>query len=101
MRESPGARATVDDRVLVKEPVNTLHRDSHHPKLAHDQYTGPWKIINVIHERLSFTVQLTAAESASAKLQRLTSSLTTRARWNFGCRSRTSSRIWCGRLTLD
>ena len=58
IRESPGARAAVDDRVLVKEQVNTLHRDSHHPKLAHDHYTGPWKVINVIHERLSFTVQL-------------------------------------------
>ena len=58
VRESPGAQAAVGDRVLVKEPAAALHRDSHHPKLAHDHYTGPWTVINIIHERLSFTVQL-------------------------------------------
>eukprot|EP00903_Cladosiphon_okamuranus_P021321 g19591.t2 len=57
-RESPGAKVTVDDLVLVKEPINTLHRDSHHPKLAHDHYISPWKVINTIRDRQSFTVQL-------------------------------------------
>ena len=58
VRESPGAQAAVGDRVLIKEPATTLHRDSHHPKLAHDQKKGPWKITGAIYERLSFTVQL-------------------------------------------
>ena len=56
-RGSPGAAAAVGDLVLVKEPIASLHRDSHHPKLAHDHYTGPWKIVDVIRDRLSFTVQ--------------------------------------------
>eukprot|EP00752_Nemacystus_decipiens_P004057 g3715.t1 len=57
-RGSPGAKAAVGDYVLVKEPDSTLHRDSHHPKLTNDHYTGPWKVINAIRDRLSFTVQL-------------------------------------------
>ena len=57
-RESPGAKAIIGDLVLVKEPVNTLHRDVYHPKLGHDHYAGPWEVINVIHDRVSFTVQL-------------------------------------------
>ena len=58
VRESPGAQAAAGDRVLVKEPATTLNRDNHHPKLAHDHYTGLWKITGVISEGLSFTDQL-------------------------------------------
>eukprot|EP00903_Cladosiphon_okamuranus_P016079 g14843.t1 len=57
-RESPGAKAQVDDFVLVREAPVFLYRDSLHPKLAHDHFTGPWKVVNVLQERLCFTVQL-------------------------------------------
>ncbi|CAB1096262.1 unnamed protein product [Ectocarpus sp. CCAP 1310/34] len=57
-RESPGAKTAVGNYVLVKEPAATLHRDGHHPELTHDHYIGPWKVTEVIHDRLSFAVQL-------------------------------------------
>ena len=57
-RESPGAKARVGDLVLVHETPVSLYRDSLHPKLAHDHFTGPWKVINVLLDRLCFTVQL-------------------------------------------
>ena len=57
-RESPGAKAQVGDLVLVHETPVSLYRDSLHPKLAHDHFTGPWKVINVLLDRLCFTVQL-------------------------------------------
>lgn len=56
-REPPGAKTVSGSLVLVKEKSNTHHRDSLHPKLAHDHYAGPWRVINVIRDRLSFTVQ--------------------------------------------
>lgn len=57
-RESPGAKARVGDLVLVRETPVSLHRDNLHPKLATEHYTGPWKVINVLLDRLCFTVQL-------------------------------------------
>jgi len=57
-RESPGAKAQVGDLVLVRETPVSLYRDSLHPKLAHEHFTGPWKVINVLLARLCFTVQL-------------------------------------------
>eukprot|EP00903_Cladosiphon_okamuranus_P005335 g5333.t1 len=57
-RESPRAKAQVNDFVLVRETPVSLYRDSLHPKLAHDHFTGPWKVVNVLQERLCFTVQL-------------------------------------------
>ena len=57
-RTSPGARAQVGDKVLVKESASTLYRDGVHPKLAHDHFTGPWKVVNVVRAGLSFTVRL-------------------------------------------
>ena len=46
------------DKVLVRESASTLRRDGVHPKLAHDHFTGPWKVINVVTTGLSFTVRL-------------------------------------------
>ena len=54
LRTSPGAKTQVGDIVLVRESSSTLHRDGAHPKLAHDHFTGPWKVVNV----LSFMVRL-------------------------------------------
>eukprot|EP00752_Nemacystus_decipiens_P018520 g16605.t1 len=57
-RESPGANAQAGDLVLVRETPVSLYRDSLHPKLAHEHFTGPWKVVNVLLARLCFTVQL-------------------------------------------
>lgn len=57
-RTSPGAKAIVGDKVLVRESASTLYRDGVHPKLAHDHFTGPWVVVNVVRVGLSFTVRL-------------------------------------------
>ncbi|CAB1113987.1 unnamed protein product [Ectocarpus sp. CCAP 1310/34] len=57
-RASPGAKSRVGDKVLVRESASTLHRDGVHPKLAHDHFTGPWVVVNVVRMGLSFTVRL-------------------------------------------
>ena len=57
----PGAKARVGDKVLVKESATTLYRDGVHPKVAPDQFTGPWsvvRVVRVVREGLSFTVRL-------------------------------------------
>ena len=43
-RKSPGAKAQVGHKVLVRESASTLHRDGIHPKMAHDHFTGPWVV---------------------------------------------------------
>jgi len=57
-RESPGAKTQVGDLVLVRETPVSIYRDSLHPKLAHEHFTGPWNVVNVVLARLCFTVQL-------------------------------------------
>eukprot|EP00752_Nemacystus_decipiens_P018499 g16585.t1 len=57
-RTSPGAKARLGDKMLVRESASTLHRDGVHPKLAHDHFTGPWVVVNVVRAGLSFTVRL-------------------------------------------
>ena len=58
-RKSPGAKAQVGYLALVCETPVSLYRDSHHPKLVHEYFTGSWKIVTVLLERLCLTVQLT------------------------------------------
>lgn len=67
-RESPGAKAAVDDLVLVEKPIATLFRERHHPKLAHGHYTGSWTVTNVILDRLSFTVRLNGRRIRQGKI---------------------------------
>lgn len=57
-RAAPGAEAVVGNLVLIKEAINISHADGHHLKLAPDRLAGPWKVIDVIRERLGFVVQL-------------------------------------------
>ena len=44
--------------MLVRESTSTLRRDGVHPKLAHDHFTGPWKVVIVVTAGLSFMVRL-------------------------------------------
>ena len=46
------------DKVLVRESFSTLYHNGIHPKLAHDHFTGPWKVVNVVTAGLSFMVRL-------------------------------------------
>lgn len=57
-RASPGAKAKIGDKVLVKEATRTPHNDGLHPKWARDHLTGPWKVVNVVWQGLSFTIGL-------------------------------------------
>ena len=53
-----GAKARVGDKVLMRESAITLYRDGVHPKLAPDQFAGPWSVERVVREGLSFSVRL-------------------------------------------
>lgn len=53
----PCAKATHGDLVFVKEASHILHTNGHHLKLVHNYFTGPWKVVNVVKDRLSSTVQ--------------------------------------------
>lgn len=44
--------------MLVNEPASHLHKDGLHLKLAHDHFTGPWKVENVVRQGLSLIVIL-------------------------------------------
>eukprot|EP00752_Nemacystus_decipiens_P009968 g8890.t1 len=57
-RESPEAKAQMGDLGLVQESPVSFYRDSLHPKLAHEHFTGQTKVINVLPDRLCFTVQM-------------------------------------------
>ena len=43
-RQSPGERARVGDLMLVKEADSKLAREGTHAKLAHEHWTGPWRV---------------------------------------------------------
>lgn len=47
--DESGARDDIADLAMV-EPTNPCH----HPNLVHGCYTGPWKVVGVILDRLSF-----------------------------------------------
>lgn len=44
--------------MVVRETAVSLHRDSHHPRLAHEHFTGSRRVDNVVLDRLCFAVQL-------------------------------------------
>ena len=70
------------DKVLVRESASTLHRDGVHPKLAHDHFTGPWNVVNVVRAGLSFTIRLHGRQIRQRTVAALpTSSRSTRRRW--------------------
>lgn len=47
-RPSPGSRVKVGDWVMVKESDSTLNSQGTHPKLLHDHFTAPWRVIKVL-----------------------------------------------------
>jgi len=57
-RVSPGRQAKIGNYVLVKEAASTLSREGIHSKLAHEHWTGPWRVVRVIHPGLSYAVHL-------------------------------------------
>ena len=53
-RSSSGEQTQVGNRVLVKEAASKLGRDGIHAKLAHEHWTGPWRITSVEQPGLSY-----------------------------------------------
>ena len=53
-RGSSGQQTRVGDRVLIKEAVSKLGREGIHAKLAHEHWTGPWRITAVEQPGLSY-----------------------------------------------
>ena len=46
------------DLVLVRESDGSLHRQGMWPKLAHEKWTGPWKVVEVVIEGLSVVIEM-------------------------------------------
>ena len=59
-RTSVGTRVVVGDNVLVKEAESVMARKGIHHKLAHENWTGPWEITEVVLPGLSYTVAMNA-----------------------------------------
>lgn len=56
-RASPGGQSKVGDNVLVQgAAASTLSREGVHSKLAHEHWTGPWQVVNVVRPGLSYAV---------------------------------------------
>ena len=53
-----GDKGKVRDYVLVKESASTLSREGVRSKLAHEHWTGPWRVVRTVHPRLSYAVHL-------------------------------------------
>ena len=53
-RSSSGQETGVGDRVLIKEVANKLGREGLHATLAHEHWTGPWRITSIEQPGLSY-----------------------------------------------
>ena len=57
-RPSAGTRVALGDLVLARESDSSLHRQGMGPKLVHEKWTGPWKVVEVLIERLSSVIEM-------------------------------------------
>ena len=57
-RTSVGTRVVVGDKVLVKEAASVMAREGIHNKLAHEHWTGPWEVTEVVLPGLSYIVTM-------------------------------------------
>ena len=57
-RPSACARVARGDLVLARESDSSLHREGMGPKLIHEKWTGPWRVVDVVFEGLSFVIEM-------------------------------------------
>ena len=57
-RPSAGTRVATGDLVLARESDSSLHRQGMGPKLVHERWTGPWKVVEVVIEGLSVVIEM-------------------------------------------
>ena len=57
-RPSAGTRIAKGDLVLARESDSSIHRQGRRPKLIHEKWTGPWKVIGVVLEGLSVVIEM-------------------------------------------
>ena len=57
-RTSVGTRVVVGDKVLVKEAESVMAREGIHHNLAHEHWTGPWEVTEVVLPGLSYIVTM-------------------------------------------
>ena len=57
-RPSMGTRVAKGDLVLARESDSSLHRQGRGPKLVHEKWTGPWKVVEVVLEGLSVVIEM-------------------------------------------
>ena len=46
------------DLVPVRESDSTLYKEGRGPKLVHEKWTGPWRVIEILQPGLSMTVKM-------------------------------------------
>ena len=54
-RPSAGTRAAKGDLALARESGSSLHRQGILPKLVHEKWTDPWRMVDVLLEGLGAT----------------------------------------------
>ena len=57
-RPSAGTRVAKGDLVLARESDSSIHRQGRGPKLIHEKWTGPWKVMGVVLEGLSVVIEM-------------------------------------------
>ena len=57
-RPSAGTRVATGGLVLARESDSSLHREGMGPKLVHEKWTGPWKVVEVVIEGLSVVIEV-------------------------------------------
>ena len=57
-RPSAGTRIAKGDLVLARESDSSIHRQGRRPKLIHEKWTGPWKVMGVVLEGLSVVIEM-------------------------------------------
>ncbi|CAN0513589.1 unnamed protein product, partial [Scytosiphon promiscuus] len=51
-RPSAGTCVAKGDLVLARESDSSLHREGRGPTMAHENWTGPWKVVEVVFDGL-------------------------------------------------
>ena len=57
-RPSAGTRVAKGDFVLARQSDSSIHRQGRGPKLIHEKWTGPWKVMGVVLEGLSVVIDM-------------------------------------------
>ena len=55
---SSGVGSVEGDLILERESESSLFRQGMRPKLVHEKWTGPWKVVKVVFKGLSAVIEM-------------------------------------------